>query len=114
MKISTDIGKLNQRISIQKKTVISDDIGNQTEEWTKVHDCWAAVNTVSGREFWAARQQNEENTVNFKVRYCKKIAEIGTVDYRIIFHNKIYDIISVDNMLFADSLINVKAVMHND
>lgn len=114
MKISTDIGKLNQRISIQKKTVISDGIGNQTEEWTKVHDCWAAVNTVSGREFLAARQQNEENTVNFKVRHCKKIAEIGTVDYRIIFHNKIYDIISVDNMLFADSLINVKAVMHND
>lgn len=114
MKISTDIGKLNQRISIQKKTVISDSIGNQTEEWTKVHDCWAAVNTVSGREFWAARQQNEENTVNFKVRYCKKIAEIGTVDYRIIFHNKIYDIIAVDNMLFADSLINVKAVIHND
>lgn len=110
MMLSTDTGKLNQRITIQRKSVGTDNIGNQTSEWSDYHSCWAAVYGVSGREYWQAREQHEENTVNFKIRYCKKLKELGTVDYCIKFRDKIYDITSVDNIQAADSLINIKAV----
>lgn len=110
MMLSTDTGKLNQRIMIQHKTVTADEIGNQTVEWADFHSCWAAVKGVSGREYWQAREQHEENTVNFKIRYCRKLKELGTTDFRIKFGDRLYDITSADNIQFADSLINIKAV----
>ena len=110
MMLSTDTGKLNQRITIQRNSVTTDDIGNQTTEWSDFHSCWAAVYGVSGREYWQAREQHEENTVNFKIRYCNKLKELGTTNFRIKYGSKIYDITSVDNIQFADSLIIIKAV----
>lgn len=110
MMLSTDTGKLNQRITIQKKTVDTDNIGNQISEWVEFHSCWSAVYGVSGREYWQAREQHEENTVNFKIRYCKKLKELDAVNFRIKFRDKIYDITSVDNIQAADSLVNIKAV----
>ncbi len=114
MKISTDTGKLNQRITIQRQKTVFDEIGNQTSEWTDFHSCWAAVNGLSGREYWEARQQNAENTVNFKIRYCQKLAELDTVGFQILFRDKIYNITSIDNQLFANSLINIKGVVKSE
>lgn len=109
-KISLDVGKLNRRIIIQRQTVILDAAGNQTQEWTDYHSCWAAVNGSGGREYWQARQQHEENTVNFKVRFCSALQNINTVDYRILFNGRPFNITYIDNMLFADSLLNIKGV----
>ena len=51
MMLSTDTGKLNQRITIQRNSVTTDDIGNQTAEWSDFHSCWADAYGVSGREY---------------------------------------------------------------
>lgn len=110
MMLSTDTGRLNQRITIQQRSVKVDSIGNQTSEWADFYSCWAAVNGLSGREYWEARQQQEENTVNFKVRFCQKLKELNTTGFCIKFRSRSFDIVSVDNMQFADSLINIKAV----
>lgn len=114
MMLSTDTGRLNQRITIQQLSVKVDGIGNQTSEWTDFYSCWAAVNGLSGREYWEARQQHEENTVNFKVRFCKKLKELNTTGFCIKFRGRFFDIVSVDNMQFVDSLINIKAVERCD
>lgn len=104
-------GELNQRILIMKKTVSTDEIGNQFESWTDFYKCWSAVNGLSGREYWQAKEQHQEDTANFKIRYCKKLNEINTHDFKIIFKEKSYDIQSVDNVFFADNLVNIKAVV---
>ncbi len=88
--MKVDIGRLDKRITIQKRTVTADTKRNQIPEWTDYYTCWAAVNGVSNREYWQAREQHEENIVNFKVRYCN------------------YDITFIDNILFADSVLNIK------
>lgn len=109
-KISLDVGKLDKRITVQRHEVITDSSGNQTQEWIDFHSCWAAVNGSGGREYWQARQQHEENTVNFKVRFCLALHDINTVDYRILFDGRAYNITYIDNMLFSGSLLNIKGV----
>lgn len=111
MPIDIITGELNKRITIEKKTIEIDDLQNQTEKWTEFHKCWSAVNGVSGREYWQAREQHEENAVNFKIRYCKKLDELNTTDFRVVFQDKIYDISSIDNVFFADNIVNLKALV---
>lgn len=109
-KLSVDIGKLNQRIVIEQRRVLKDAEGNEQQEWFPYHSCWAAVNGVSNREYWQAREQHEENIVSFKVRYCNRLKAMNKTDFRIVFRGRIYDIVMIDNMLFADSLLNLKGV----
>lgn len=109
-----EIGKFNQKIIIQKKTIISDNIGNQTEKWINFHECWAEVNGVYGREYWQARQANEEKTINFKIRCCKKIEYLNSTDFRIFFRNANYDIQVVNNEFFGDKFLRIKAISEYD
>lgn len=110
MKISIDTGKLNQRITFQKREYYSDKIGNQSTELYDFHSCWASVQGVSGREYWAAREQHEENTLSFKVRFCRKLASINKTDYFVKYKNKIYDITDINNLQASDSIFIIKAV----
>lgn len=109
-KVAVEPGRLDKRIVIQKQTVIIDTEGNQIQEWRDFHSCHAAVNGVSGREYWQARQQHEENVTTFKVRYCTVLRELNTVDYRIVFNGRVYNIEHIDNVFFAGSILNIKGV----
>lgn len=107
-KLKVDIGKLDKRITIQRHTISEDEYGNQVQEWVEYHKCWAAVNGVTNREYWQAREQHEENIVNFRVRFCNLLKDLNKTEYRIVFDGRIYDISYVDNVLYADSLLNIK------
>lgn len=109
MKLSTDTGKLNQRITFQKQTEIIDEIKCRTTELHDFYTCWASVSGVPGREYWIAREQHEENTLSFKVRYCQKLAEINKTEYFIKYKNKIYNITDINNLQSADSILIIKA-----
>lgn len=109
MKISTDTGKWNQRIIIQKQESFTDEIGNNKTKLADFYKCWASVTGVSGREYWAAREQHEENTLSFKIRYCRKLTDIDKINYFIKYKNKIYDITDINNLQSADSILIIKA-----
>ena len=76
-----------------------------------IFSCYAAVNGVSQRDYWNARQQHEENTVIFRMRCCSALKLLNTVDYRIVCSGLIYDITGIDNVLFADSVLNIRGVI---
>ena len=93
-----DISKLNQRILIQKGNTQTDDVGNVLRQWQDFYSCFASIKTTGGKE----RQKGdteEQQTVSFTVRFCKKLSELSAVDYRIMFRGKNYNIVQVD---FAD------------
>ncbi len=110
MKTSTDIGKFNQRITFQKQTDSSDEIGSQTTELSDFYSCWAEVRGVSGREYCSAREQHEENALSFKVRFCRKLAEINKTEYFIKYKNKLFDITDINNLQASDSILIIKAI----
>ena len=65
-----DAGKLRHRVVVQRYVGQADDYGDirwsDDKNWRNVCIVWAAVDPISGREFYAAEQAQSE--VNHKVR----------------------------------------------
>lgn len=112
MKLETDTGRLNKRITIQQASSEEqfDTIGNQLPGWTDYHSCWAAVTGDSDKESYNAKEPREKSVKNFKIRYCSKLEDMTTDCYRIKNRGHYYDIVSIDNLAEADSLLIIKAV----
>ena len=112
MKLETDVGRLNKRITIQQASSEErfDTIGNQLPGWTDYHSCWAAVTGDSDKESYNAKEPREKSVKNFKIRYCSKLEDMTTDCYRIKYRGHYYDIVSIDNLAEADSLLIIKAV----
>lgn len=103
-----DISKLNQRIKIQKGVSKTDKVGNVRREWQNFYSCFSSVNTAGGKE----RQNGdteEQHSVSFTVRFCKRLSELSTVDYRIVFRGKPYNIIQVDFADYGGKTVKIKA-----
>jgi len=104
-------GMLRNKITIQKKNITTDDIGQQIANWSDYFNCYAYANGLSGTEYWTAAQQNAENTVVFTIRYSSKSSVINPIAYRIIFNSKIYDISNVDNIQFRNETLKIRATV---
>lgn len=63
-------GYYRHLVEIQQKTVIRDpDTGELIEDWAPYAKVWAAVEDLSGREFWAAQQVQSEVSTRVRIRY---------------------------------------------
>ena len=103
-----DISNLNQRILIQKGNTQTDEVGNVLRQWQDFYSCFASVKTTGGKK----RQKGdteEQHSVVFTVRFCKKLSELSAVDYRIVFRSKTYNIIQVDFADYDGKTIKIKA-----
>ena len=87
------IGDLRHRITIQKLEMIQDSYGQATETWVDVVTVFAAVNPISGREFFKAETINSEITHRILIRYRKGIEP----SMRVNFKGRIFTILSVIN-----------------
>ena len=91
--MNLDAGKLRHRITFERFDGTVDTYGDpQThldEHWKPVKSVWAAVDPVSGREFYAAQQSQSEVTHKLRCRYTEGIEtamriRLGTRKFRII------------------------------
>jgi len=82
------IGELRHRVMLQRKTIVTDALLQQTEVWEDVATVWAAVDQLSGREYAAARQTASEATVKVTVRYRPDVA----ADMRVLYGNRIFEV----------------------
>ena len=53
--------------------------------------------------------KEEQHSVAFAVRFCKKLSELSAVDYRIMFRGKNYNIVQVDFADYGGKTIKIKA-----
>lgn len=103
-----EVALLNVRITIQKNSVIVDAIGNHKNGWTDEYTCYATVSGEGGTEIQTAGITVDNADLAFTVRYCKNAAEITTDGYRILFHGKIYNILSIDHMNYKRKSIKFR------
>ena len=82
-------GTLNKRIVISQLVTGSpatDEFGAPNTSWEELDTVWAAVEPISGREFWAQQQVQSEITVKIRVRYRDDV----TVGMKAEYNNKTY------------------------
>ena len=94
---------LNEKVTFQKNTVVTDAIGNHRNVWEDDYICFATIGgegMTSSKEKETAGATVEDVGMTVTVRYCQKASEIGSMTHRLIFHGEIYDITSVDHRNF--------------
>jgi SPP1 family predicted phage head-tail adaptor len=87
------IGELRHRVVLQKKEITEDELKQQSEVWTEITTIWAAIEPLSGREYFAAKQVNAEISARITIRYRKGI----TPDMRMVFDGRVFEVISIVN-----------------
>lgn len=104
-----NIAGMRSKITIEKKTITTDTIGNQTESWVTFHTCHARANKASGGEVDEGAQPVDRETVSFVVRYCSALADLDKINYRISFNEKTYDITDIDDFMFKHESLKITA-----
>ena len=68
-----DPGKMRHRITFQQFSGTLDDFGDplqaDDDNWVDVATTWAAIDPISGREFYAAEQSQSEVSHKIRCRY---------------------------------------------
>ncbi len=87
-------GRLNKRVSFQKRISQKDAAGQKQEGWEQIGSMrWASVEPINGRELLAASQVRGETTHRVRCRYFDGV----TAANRIVFKNRVFDIQSSIN-----------------
>lgn len=100
-----DIALLNCRVRLQKRTVTSDAIGNQLEDWEDVYSCMATISGEGEGETHAAASEEDRTDMAVTVRWCKETAAANMTDYRIVFDGAVYDIHRIDHLRYKKRAI---------
>ena len=97
------VALLNERVTFFKNTVVTDEVGNHTNEWDEYFSCYATIGgegLASSKEEEVAGTTVEDVAMTVTVRYCAKMAVITSTGFRILFKGDFYDIVNVDHMNF--------------
>ena len=92
------VALLNEKILIQKAVVTADQIGNRKSEWEDYFSCFATISNEGGDEQLEAGQNIDKVNISFTVRWCNAVSAMDSTGFRIIFHDKIFDILAIDHM----------------
>ncbi len=93
-----NIALMNTRITIQKQTVETDEIGNHINSWTDYFSPHASISGEGGNESFDAGGTNDHAEIAFTVRWSKETAAVSTTDCRILWNDDAYDILSIDHL----------------
>lgn len=101
------IEKLNERITIEKSTVVTDKVGNHRN--TMGRNISPALPTPR-----PIRLQEEEGEVTaeqksvvFTVRWCSETRGLTSTGFRIRFREQLYNIESVDPMNYQKNILKI-------
>ena len=97
-----NIAGLRVRITIQKNETVTDQYGNHKSVWQDYFSCWATAVTsgLSSREEEAAGHTVEADRLDMTVRWSSETAAVDSKQYRILLGDRIYNILSIDEMGF--------------
>jgi SPP1 family predicted phage head-tail adaptor len=85
------IGALDQRVTLQSRSVVVDAVGQETITWADVATVWAQVEQLRGRELFAAAGTVYEGTTRIRIRYRSDVA----ATWRAVWGAMRMDIVSV-------------------
>lgn len=84
-------GKLDERITVQRRTAGADAHGQQLTTWVDLCTVWAQVITKRGREYIAAGQEQATAAVVFRVRYRQDVLQDAAL--RVVWRGVAYGVV---------------------
>ena len=100
------IEKLNERITIEKSTVVTYKVGNHRNTWEEYFTCFAYASTYQAQED-EGEVTAEQKSVVFTVRWCSETRGLTSTGYRIRFREQLYNIESVDPMNYQKKILKI-------
>ena len=83
--------EFDQRVTLQRRVMVEDAAGQEVISWTPVASMWAQVQALRGREFFAAAQVQQEQTLKVRIRYLAGL----DVTMRLIWQDRPHDITGI-------------------
>ena len=87
-------GRLRHRVIIQTPTEVNDSRGQAIKTWATFATVYAAVEPISGREYFDAAQINAEITTKIIIRSLPGV----TQKMRVSYDSRLYNIQSIINI----------------
>jgi SPP1 family predicted phage head-tail adaptor len=81
-------GRLDRRLTLQRRTLIENDYGEAVETWTDLATVWAEKIPVRGAERYAAMQTVAEVDCKFRIRYRRGVTPLD----RVVCEGITYDV----------------------
>ena len=100
------IGEFKHRIKIVKPVIQINDKGFEVETYETYKTLWAKITNLHGKEYFEAAAIQKEKTLKFTFRLLKDIDE----NMKIEFNHKLYDINFIDNILYENKYMEIKAM----
>jgi SPP1 family predicted phage head-tail adaptor len=101
-----DPGKLKERVTLQRRAVGTDAMGQASGAWTDVATVWALVLPLRGREFFAAAQVQQELSIKVTMRYRADVEPT----MRLMWQGKPHDITGVVQLAGQRDWLEVMAL----
>ncbi len=96
------------KITFQKNIVTVDEIGNHKNVWRDYYTCHTFLSGENGREITQEGLTIADYDLTFTVRYCKKLSDVNSTNFRIVFDSEIYNIDEIDHMNFTNETLKFK------
>ena len=103
-----DIALLNRKITVQKNTVVADEIGNHISKWDDLYSCYATISGESPNESTSVGTVVDNTKADFSVRWCKAVSEVTPDGYRVVYNGEIYNILGIDHQNFKKKSVKLK------
>jgi SPP1 family predicted phage head-tail adaptor len=100
------IGRMRHRITIQRRAITFNDLGEPVETWSDWKRIWASVEPLSGREYFSSAQAQAEVTHRIRMRR----ADGFTTTDRIVFNDRVFEVDSIQNIGERNKELVVMAV----
>ena len=102
------ISDLNRKITFQNKDVEVDEIGNHKSVWMDYLTTSTYISFQGKGEEIFLGMEVDRSDISFTVRFQNRLKKINTSEYRILFDDEMYNIISIDFMNYKNRLIKFR------
>ena len=87
-----DPRRLDQRITLQRRTTGVDALGQESTAWVDYATVWGGVTTKRGREYFASGAVQGEAAMAVRIRYLADVITLGSGALRVMYRGQPYDI----------------------
>ena len=105
-------GQFNKKITLKKRSIVTDELSQEIEEFAEYGTFWAMVKTTRSSEAVSSGNLQSLKVTRFVLRYSRSLNELIESDgthFTLVYKGLEYDVTSVINDDEADKTVTIIA-----